>query len=224
MAFEKKWDWESIRMDYMIGEIYINKSGLETHRPFTIARLSEKHGIPNPTIAERCKKEKWVHQRNLLDSQLKRRMTEGKVTSILGEASMFDNLALAQLGKTSELVNAYFKQYTDVLARDINTYELESEVYEPPKINTRDLKDIVGVIKEIHTLSKVIMGTDTLQDKLEEIQNKNKTKQFKPTEMNDRIKKLLEERQRMQSMMNQEKRAIEEVNIFNVKTITEIES
>jgi len=68
------------------------------------------------------------------------------------------------------------------------------------------------------------MGTDTLQDKLEEIQNKNKTKQFKPTEMNDRIKKLLEERQRMQSMMNQEKRAIEEVNIFNVKTITEIES
>jgi len=224
MAFEKKWDWESIRMDYMIGEIYISKSGLETHRPFTIARLSEKHGIPNPTIAERCKKEKWVHQRNLLDSQLKRRMTEGKVTSILGEASMFDNLALAQLGKTSELVNAYFKQYTDVLARNINTYELESEVYEPPKINPRDLKDIVGVIKEIHTLSKVIMGTDTLQDKLEEIQNKNKTKQFKPTEMNDRIKKLLEERQRMQSMMNQEKRAVEEVNIFNVKTITEIES
>jgi len=42
--------------------------------------------------------------------------------------------------------------------------------------------------------------------------------------MNDRIKKLLEERQRIQSMMNQEKRAIEEVNIFNVKTITEIES
>lgn len=227
MAFDKKWDWESIRMDYMIGEIYINKDGIETHRPYTLQRLGEKHGIPNPTIAEKCKREKWVHQRNLLDSQLRRRMTEGKVTSILGEASMFDNLALAQLGKTSDLVNAYFKQYTDVLAKDINEYD--SEVYEPPKINPRDLKDIVGVIKEVHSLSKAIMGTETLQDKLEEIQTKERTKQMtklkqNPQAMDERIKKLLEERQRIEQNMKQERQAVEDINVINAKQITDIES
>jgi hypothetical protein len=225
MTFEKKWDWEAIRLDYMVGEILTNKDGIDSHRPFTLKRLAEKHNMPLNTLQEKCKREKWVHQRNLLDSKLRRRMTEGKVTSILGESNMSDTLALAQLGKTAQLINAYFNQYPQAF-KSANDDGYEEEM---PQINPRDLKDIVEVIGKVHTLTKAIMGTESLQEHLEELQTKEKTKQLSklkgnPSEMNDRIKKLLEERQRIEQNLKQEKRAVEDINVINAKAITEIES
>jgi uncharacterized protein YjcR len=226
MPFEKKWDWEAIRLDYMVGEILTNKDGIECHRPYTLKRLAEKYNMSLHTMQEKSKREKWTHQRNLLDSKLRRRMTEGKVTSILGESNMSDTLALAQLGKTAQLINAYFNQYPQAFksASEDGCYEEEM-----PQINPKDLKDIVEVIGKVHTLTKAIMGTESLQEHLEELQTKEKTKQLSklkgnPNEMNDRIKKLLEERQRIEANLKQEKRAVEDINVINAKTITEIES
>lgn len=226
MPFEKKWDWEAVRLDYMVGEILTNKDGFDTHRPYTLKRLAERHGIPLYTIQEKSKREKWTQQRNLLDSKLRRRMTEGKVTSILGESNMSDTLALAQLGKTAQLINAYFNQYPQAFKSANEDGHIEEEM---PQINPRDLKDIVEVIGKVHTLTKAIIGTESLQEHLGEIQTKERAKQLtklkqNPQAMDERIKKLLEERQRIEQNLKQEKRAVEDINVMNAKQITEIES
>ena len=226
MPFEKKWDWEAVRLDYMVGEILTNKDGIDSHRPYTLKRLAERHGIPLYTIQEKSKREKWTQQRNLLDSKLRRRMTEGKVTSILGESNMSDTLALAQLGKTAQLINAYFNQYPQAFKSANEDGYIEEEM---PQINPRDLKDIVEVIGKVHTLTKAIIGTESLQEHLGEIQTKERAKQMtklkqNPQAMDERIKKLLEERQRIEQNLKQEKRAVEDINVINAKQITEIES
>lgn len=226
MPFEKKWDWEAVRLDYMVGEILTNKDGNDIHRPYTLKRLAERHGIPLYTIQEKSKREKWTQQRNLLDSKLRRRMTEGKVTSILGESNMSDTLALAQLGKTAQLINAYFNQYPQAFKSANEDGYLEEEM---PQINPRDLKDIVEVIGKVHTLTKAIMGTESLQEHLGEIQTKERAKQLtklkqNPQAMDERIKKLVEERQRIEQNIKQDRQAVEEVNVMNAKTIIEIES
>lgn len=222
MPFEKKWDWEPVRMDFMVGEILTNRDGLDIHRPFTLKRLAEKHGIPLYTIQEKCKREKWTQQRTLLDSKLRRRMSEGKVTSILGEASMSDNLALAQLSKTSQLINAYFNQYPQAFksANEDDGYQEEM-----PSISPKDLKDIVEVIGKVHTLTKAIMETESLQEHLSEIQNKERAKQLtilknNPKAMEEKLNLLM----RQKAQLEQNSRSIEEVNTFNAKTIIEIES
>lgn len=226
MPFEKKWDWEAVRLDYMVGEILTNKDGIDSHRPYTLKRLAERHGIPLYTIQEKSKREKWTQQRNLLDSKLRRRMTEGKVTSILGESNMSDTLALAQLGKTAQLINAYFNQYPQAFKSANEDGYIEEEM---PQINPKDLKDIVEVIGKVHTLTKAIIGTESLQEHLGEIQTKERAKQLtklkqNPQAMDERIKKLLEERQRIEQNLKQEKRAVEDINVINAKQITEIES
>ena len=222
MAFEKKWDWEPVRLDYIVGEILTNTNGLDIHRPFTLKRLAEKHGIPLYTVQEKSKREKWTQQRTLLDSKLRRRMSEGKVTSILGEASMSDNLALAQLSKTSQLINAYFNQYPQAFksANEDDGYEEEM-----PSISPRDLKDIVEVIGKVHTLTKSIMETENLQEHLGEIQNKERAKQLtllknNPKAMSDKLELLL----RQKEQLERNTRAVEDFNTFNTKTILDIES
>jgi len=199
MAFEKKWDWDTIRLDYMIGQFAFNKEGVQIQRPFTLKTLSEKYNIPEPTLAAKCKKEKWVAQRDLLDSKLRRRLDEGKVTSLLGESTMSDSLALSQLSKATQMITNYFKQYNLDENSDIS-YNQE----ETPPINPRELKDVVGVIKEIHLLTKSIIGTDSLQEHLEEIQVKDKAKQLNklktdPKAMEDKLQQLLKRRQELLS-------------------------
>lgn len=227
MPFPKKWDWDSIRLDYMVGEIYLSKDGIECHRPYTMKRLAEKHDISVNTLTDKAHRDKWTQQRNLLDSKLRRRMTEGKVTSILGESNMSDTLALAQLGKTAQLINAYFNQYPQAF-KSANE-EGYSELEEMPQINPRDLKDIVEVIGKVHTLTKAIIGTESLQEHLGEIQTKERAKHLtklkqNPQAMDERIKKLVEERQRIEQNLKQERQAVEDINVINAKQITEIES
>ena len=222
MPYPKKWDWEQVRMEYMVGEVATNTHGLDTHRPFTVKRLAEKHGIPLATLQDQAYKNKWLQQRTLLDSKLRRRMSEGKVTSILGEASMSDNLALAQLSKTSQLINAYFNQYPQAFksANEDNSYEEEM-----PSISPRDLKDIVEVIGKVHTLTKSIMETENLQEHLGEIQNKERAKQLtllknNPKAMSDKLELLLKQKEQLE----RNNRAVEDFNTFNTKTIIEIET
>ena len=222
MAFTKKWDWEQVRMEYMVGEVVVNQHGLETHRPFTVKRLAEKHGIPLATLQDKAYKDKWTQQRTLLDSKLRRKMSEGKVTSILGEASMSDNLALAQLSKTSQLINAYFNQYPQAFK---SANEDEGYQEEMPSISPRDLKDIVEVIGKVHTLTKAIMETESLQEHLGEIQNKQRAKQLtilknNPKALEEKLNLLMKQKQQLE----QNSRAIEDINTFNTRTITEIES
>jgi len=204
MPFEKKWDWEAIRLDYMIGQTIINKDGLQVQRPYTIKSLAEKHNIPEATVQSKSKKEKWVAQRNLLDSKLRRRLNEGKVTALLGESTMSDSLALSQLSKATQMITNYFKQYNLDENSDISYNEKET-----PPINPRELKDVVGVIKEIHLLTKSIIGTDSLQEHLEEIQVKDKAKQLNklktdPKAMEDKLQQLLKKRQELISSNNAE--------------------
>lgn len=202
MPFEKKWDWEAIRLDYMIGEFVTNKEGLQVQRPYTIKSLAEKHNIPEATVQSKSTKEKWVSQRNLIDSRLRRRLNEGKVTALLGESTMSDSLALNQLSKATQMISNYFKQY-NLDENSENTYNPE----ETPPINPRDLKDIVGIIKEIHLLTKSIIGTENLQEHLEDIQDKQKSKQLSrlknnPKAMEEKIQQLLKKRQELEQNLS----------------------
>lgn len=222
MAFPRKWDWDTIKLDYMIGEKVLNKNGLETFRPFTIKRLAEKHGIPQNTLAEKCVKDKWVHQRNMLDSKLKRQMTEGKVTQLLGEATINDTVAIHQLSKINKLIYAYFDQFPEVFANNANEDGTVSEI---PKINPRELKDLVSVIKEAHSLSESILDGDRMQKHIEEIQTKEKNKNIRnPKEMENKIQYLIAERMKLENNLKLETQAVDEINTFNTDTVIEIEA
>lgn len=223
MAYTKKWDWDTVKLDYMIGERTLNKNGVEIYKPFTVKRLAERHGIPQNTLAEKCMKDKWVHQRNMLDSKLKRRMTEGKVTALLGEATINDTVVLHQLSKINKLVYAYFDQFPEIFANDANEQSITTEI---PRINPRELKELIGVIKEAHSISSLILDGERMQTHMEEIQIKDKVKNINrnPKQMEEKIQYLIQERMKLESNLQLESTAVEELNTFNIDTIIEIES
>lgn len=231
MANLKKWDWDTIKLDYMIGEKVIDKDGREIYKTFTLKRISEKYGIPTQTLREKCNRDKWVHQRNMLDSKLKRQMTEGKVTQLLGEATINDTVAIHQLSKINKLIYAYFEQFPEVFATDANEPGTITEI---PRINPRELKDLVGVIKEAHTLSSSILDGERMQQHMEEIQTKEKAKTNtrNPKQMEEKIQHLLAERMKLQENIKSElqykqaleTKAVTEINTFNTDTVIDIES
>jgi hypothetical protein len=219
MAYQKKWDWEAVRLEYIIGELVTDEYGNETRKPYSTKRLAEKHGIPFNTLADRCHKDKWVQDKNRLDIELKRRVTEDKVTQIFGESVISSSYTLKQLGKINQIIDAYLQPYLDLVEEDSNknlstpiiseygysdTEVLRDE--SEKKINPRDIKDIVSIIKEVHNLKKSILGEEQLQVAVEDIKIKDKAKSISKLkggkEIESQLDMLLKEKQKVQARLS----------------------
>lgn len=218
MAFPKKWDWEQIRLEYIVGELITDEFGNETRKPYSTKRLAEKHDIPQNTLKEKCFKEKWVQDRNQLDLALKRRVTEDKVTQIFGESVISSSYTLKQLGKINQIIDTYLQPYLDMVESDtksstpvIHEYGYsETEVLRDEsekKINPRDIKDIVSIIKEVHLLKKSILGEEQLQVAVEDIKIKDKAKSISKLKggkgIESQLDMLLKEKQKVQAKLSQ---------------------
>lgn len=220
MTYQKKWDWESIRLEYIIGELVTDEYGNETRKPYSTKRLADKHGIPFNTLADRCHKDKWVQDKNRLDIELKRRVTEDKVTQIFGESVISSSYTLKQLGKVNQIIDAYLQPYLDTVESDtkatskdnipvIQEYGYsETEVLKDElekKINPRDIKDIVSIIKEVHLLKKSILGEEQLQVAVEDIKIKDKAKSISKLKggkgIESQLDMLLKEKQKVQARL-----------------------
>lgn len=230
MAYQKKWDWEAVRLEYIIGELVTDEFGNETRKPYSTKRLADKHGIPFNTLADRCHKDKWVQDKNRLDIELKRRVTEDKVTQIFGESVISSSYTLKQLGKINQIIDAYLQPYLDSVEEDSNNRKIstsgdnnkntltpivqeygysETEVLKDEsekKINPRDIKDIVSIIKEVHLLKKSILGEEQLQVAVEDIKIKDKAKSISKLKggkgIESQLDMLLKEKQKVQARLN----------------------
>lgn len=227
MAYQKKWDWEAVRLEYIIGELVTDEFGNETRKPYSTKRLADKHGIPFNTLADRCHKDKWVQDKNRLDIELKRRVTEDKVTQIFGESVISSSYTLKQLGKINQIIDAYLQPYLDSVEEDSNNRKIstsgdkntlapiiqeydysETEVLKDEsekKINPRDIKDIVSIIKEVHLLKKSILGEEQLQVAVEDIKIKDKAKSISKLKggkgIESQLDMLLKEKQKVQARL-----------------------
>jgi hypothetical protein len=219
MAFPKKWDWEAIRLEYIAGEIIIDEFGNETRRHLSIKKLGERHEIPHGTIQKKCYEEKWIRDRNILDLQLKRKVTEDKVTQIFGESVISSSYTLKQLAKINTIVDAYLQPYLDSVNPDkhksvtVQTTISEDgysnlEVLgdsEEKKISPREIKDLVSVIKEVHVLKQSILGDEKLHLAVEDIKTKDKAKSISKlkgtTGIENKLQQLLSERQKVQAKL-----------------------
>lgn len=230
MAYQKKWDWEAVRLEYIIGELVTDEFGNETRKPYSTKRLADKHGIPFNTLADRCHKDKWVQDKNRLDIELKRRVTEDKVTQIFGESVISSSYTLKQLGKINQIIDAYLQPYLDLVEEDSNNRKIstsgdnnknlkttpiiqeygysETEVLKDEsekKINPRDIKDIVSIIKEVHLLKKSILGEEQLQVAVEDIKIKDKAKSISKLKggkgIESQLDMLLKEKQKVQARL-----------------------
>ena len=237
MTYQKKWDWESIRLEYIIGELVTDEYGNETRKPYSTKRLADKHGIPFNTLADRCHKDKWVQDKNRLDIELKRRVTEDKVTQIFGESVISSSYTLKQLGKINQIIDAYLEPYllmTDpdrnssisvktVINEDgySNTELLSDE--DTKKINPRDIKDIVSIIKEVHQLKKSILGEEQLQVAVEDIKLKDKAKSVSKLKGSNKIESqldmLLKERKRLENKLTSSNVPTLETNKSNISEL-----
>jgi septal ring factor EnvC (AmiA/AmiB activator) len=220
MAYQKKWDWESIRLEYIIGELVTDEYGNETRKPYSTKRLAEKHGIPFNTLADRCHKDKWVQDKNRLDIELKRRVTEEKVTQIFGESVISSSYTLKQLGKINTIIDAYLEPYLNLIDSDRNqNISVRTVINEDglsnteilgdedvKKINPRDIKDIVSIIKEVHNLKKSIYGDEQLQTAVTDIKTKDKAQALSRLKGTNKIESqldmLLKERKKMEAKLN----------------------
>lgn len=219
MVYQKKYDWESIKLEYIVGELVVDEYGNESRKPYSTKRLAEKHGIPFPTLKQVCFKEKWVQDKNRLDIELKRRVTEDKVTQIFGESVISSSYTLKQLGKINQIIDAYLEPYLNLIdsAKNSsisvrtainedgysNTEVLDDE--DTKKINPRDIKDIVSIIKEVHQLKKSILGEEQLQVAVEDIKIKDKAKSISKLKGSNKIESqldmLLKERKRLENKL-----------------------
>jgi hypothetical protein len=176
-----KYDWNLISKDYIQGiKIRHSVTGSSTLHFPTQEELCQKYGCNIETLRERSSRGSWVFKRNQFRNKLGLQSTEFNPTDLLGDSVRFDSMHINALENIMELVEAKLQPYMDML-RDEGMLSHEGMLRDGssssdliddlPPISVRELKDLVGIIKDSHATVRGILGEQQSENLLDEVKD-----------------------------------------------------
>ncbi len=177
------YDWLEISKDYIQGIKRKNRSGEIKIKFPTHEELSKKYGCSVITIRRKSQDEKWSFQRSQLKRKLKIKNSEVNLDDLVGEGLKFDGMHLNALENTQRLIDSYLEPYMMQLEDGANLEDLKP-------LSIRELKEVVGIIKDTHHTVKSILGDSNTSNLLDDVKEMN-TSGKKSTSVNkSRLKEL----------------------------------
>lgn len=154
-------DWEAIKTEYITTEA-------------SQAELAKKYGCKRSTVGERCRKEKWVEERGKYRASLVQRAVESRahedvkhLKKLMGAAERITEIAVDALQKEQSLYTIPVdrdEEYSapvdsesgDVWTEDSTGVPVVRRRWNEDRVsdavNTRALKDLASVVKEMTSL------------------------------------------------------------------------
>jgi hypothetical protein len=161
--------WDIIEREYVQGRDERDAgTGLKRKTFPTHEQLCQQYGCKLETIRLRSQTGKWYLQRTQFKRKLRIKNTEINLDDLMGESGKFDAQHLRILEKTNQLMEDFLEPYVNGGYEDL------------PPLKPRDLKDIIGAIKDSVITVRSILGepnTASLLDEIKEatlVERKNK--------------------------------------------------
>lgn len=154
-------DWEAIKTEYITTEA-------------SQAELAKKYGCKRSTVGERCRKEKWVEERGKYRASLVQRAVESRahedvkhLKNLMGAAERITEIAVDALQKEQALYtipvdrDEEYSSPIDSKSGDVWTEDSDgvpvlrrrwNEDRVSEAVNTRALKDLAAIVKDMTTL------------------------------------------------------------------------
>jgi len=157
------YDWVQISKDYVQGISTKNRKNGSIKIKFpTHEELCKKYGCSIITIRRKSQDEKWGIQRSQLKRKLKIKNSEIKLDDLIGEGAKFDGMNLNSLENIQKLIDSYLEPYMMQLDNDAKLEDLRP-------LSIKELKDVVGIIKDSHHTVRSILGETNNSNLLDDI-------------------------------------------------------
>lgn len=148
-----KYDWDLISAEYIQGQLTIDpETGLKSQAYPSLEDLVDKYGCSIVTIKDKAYREKWFKQRQLFKEKLRELNREHQASTYVNESTRIDALTLDKVTKLHKIIDYYIDDNFGTILED--TVHID----EVPRVNISDLKSLMGMIKDAHTLVRNVVG------------------------------------------------------------------
>lgn len=156
-----RYDWDTIRVDYIEG-IRPDKGDEDVREWPTLAAVADKHGVPHQRVRERSSQERWTIQRQEYQRKLALSRQNKRVAKLANEAVEFDNKALttAKLGMAmvTARISEIAKEVQQHNTRREQALQLQAEGFD---VDIADLKTVIDA-RELNTLGQAALSWQQL--------------------------------------------------------------
>jgi len=153
----KKIPYEQIRAQYIIGKRILHDDGTSAITDYTVKELADIHKAYYPLVQRRSGKEKWSLQRATYKARLQENAENTALNIYLHEGAIADTQAMIATNKLNKIYKMALTKYDSV----IEAYDTDRALDDDETIDIRELKDLLAIGKDLHTLSQQVVKSRT---------------------------------------------------------------
>lgn len=153
----RKINYEQIRAQYLIGKRELHEDGSVALTNYTVKELCIMHQAYYPLVKARSAKEKWSLQRAAYKNKLQENAENTALNIYLHEGAIADTQAMIATNKLNKIYKMALSKYDSV----IEAYDSDRALDDDEKIDVRELKDLLAIGKDLHTLSQQVVKSRT---------------------------------------------------------------
>ncbi len=155
----RKINYEQIRAQYLIGKRELHEDGSVSLTNYTIKELCIMHQAYYPLVKARSAKEKWSLQRAAYKARLQENAENTALNIYLHEGAIADTQAMIATNKLNKIYKMALSKYDSV----IEAYDSDRALDDDERIDVKELKDLLAIGKDLHTLSQQVVKSRTAQ-------------------------------------------------------------
>ena len=153
----RKINYEQIRAQYLIGKRELHEDGTVALTNYTVQELCTLHGAYYPLVKIRSAKEKWSLQRAAYKARLQENAENTALNIYLHEGAVSDTQAMIATNKLNKIYKMALSKYDSV----IEAYDTDRALEDDETIDVKELKDLLAIGKDLHTLSQQVVKSRT---------------------------------------------------------------
>jgi hypothetical protein len=153
----KKIPYEQIRAQYIIGKRVLHEDGTSTITDYTVKELADLHKAYYPLVQRRSAKEKWSLQRAAYKARLQENAENTALNIYLHEGAIADTQAMIATNKLNKIYKMALSRYDNI----VEAYDSDRALDDDEKIDVKELKDLLAIGKDLHTLSQQVVKSRT---------------------------------------------------------------
>lgn len=174
----KRIPYDQIKARYIMGKRTLQEDGTVCIEDYTLPELASLYGVYLPSVRTRSGKEKWSLQRAAYKARLQESAENTALNIYLHEGAVADTQAMIATNKLNKIYKMALSKYDSV----IEAYDSDRALDDDEKIDIRELKDLLTIGQQLHTLSQQVVKSRTMLVEKDLVRDlKKQLPQGKPT-------------------------------------------
>lgn len=149
--------YEQIRARYIIGKRDLQDDGTVRITDYTLAELAVLYTCYLPSLQLRSGKEKWSLQRAAYKARLQENAENTALNIYLHEGAIADTQAMIATNKLNKIYKMALSKYDNI----VEAYDTDRALDDDERIDVKELKDLLAIGKDLHTLSQQVVKSRT---------------------------------------------------------------